>query len=108
MPKNVPKIKKELYNLLWYDIMGKRVVYLSSRTKMEVSKMITEYLGIYQIHWCIHGSVVGLPFSLTDVATPEEASSIIEKTLMGVKEEKTLRELMKEKLSLSEALSFDR
>lgn len=70
--------------------------------------MITEYLGIYQIHWCIHGSVVGLPFSLTDVATPEEASSIIEKTLMGVKEEKTLRELMKEKLSLSEALSFDR
>lgn len=43
--------------------------------------MITEYLGIYQIHWCIHGSVVGLPFSLTDVATPEEASSIIEKTL---------------------------
>lgn len=108
MPKNVPKIKKESHNLLWYDIMGKRVVYLSSRTKMEVSKMITEYLGIYQIHWCIHGSVVGLPFSLTDVATPEEASSIIEKTLMGVKEEKTLRELMKEKLSLSEALSFDR
>ncbi len=70
--------------------------------------MIKEYSGIYQIHWCIHGSVVGLPFSMTDVSTPEEASSIIEKTLMGVKEENTLRQLMKEKLSLSEALSFDR
>ncbi|MGI5062090.1 hypothetical protein [Treponema denticola] len=70
--------------------------------------MVKEFFGIYQIHWCIHSSVVGLPFSMTDVATAEEATSIIEKTLLGIKENRTLTELMREKLSLSEALSLNR
>ncbi len=52
--------------------------------------MVKEFFGIYQIHWCIHSSVVGLPFSMTDVATAEEATSIIEKTLLGIKENRTL------------------
>lgn len=70
--------------------------------------MIEEFSSIYQIHWCIHGSISPLPFSMTDVATPDEASSIIEKTLLGIKEQRTLDELMRQKLSLSEALSFEK
>lgn len=37
--------------------------------------------GIYQIHWCIHKSGFALPLSLTDKASPEISSELIEQML---------------------------
>ena len=37
--------------------------------------------GIYQIHWCIHKSVMALPLSLTDRASPEISSDMVETLL---------------------------
>jgi hypothetical protein len=85
------------------NVVGKSGVYQN----LEVKRMVRVNPGIYQIHWCIHGHVA-MPFSLTDKASPEEAAEIIEKTLFGIKEEQTLQELFREKLSLSEALSWER
>jgi len=69
---------------------------------------VRNHEGIYQIHWCIHGGLTPLPLSLTDRASPEAASEIVEKTLMGIHGEQTVQKLFTEKMALSEALFWEK
>ncbi|AAM24379.1 hypothetical protein M2349_001212 [Caldanaerobacter subterraneus subsp. tengcongensis MB4] len=64
--------------------------------------------GIYQIHWCIHGGVVAMPLSLTNRALEEVASEIVEKGIIGIREEQILKQLFADKLALSESLSWEK
>ena len=64
--------------------------------------------GIYQIHWCIHSGSTILPLSLTDRASAEEASEIVEKALLGIRDPKALEQLFLDKMALSQALSWEK
>ncbi|MCL5038934.1 MAG: hypothetical protein M1299_03765 [Firmicutes bacterium] len=64
--------------------------------------------GIYQIHWCIHSGSAALPLSLTNRASAEEASKIVEKGLMGMRGQRILEQLFANKMALSEALSWEK
>lgn len=49
-----------------------------------------------------------MPLSLTNRALEEVASEIVEKGIIGIREEQILKQLFADKLALSESLSWEK